>query len=180
MTAHTDHRPSLADLATDYARRRDPAALARLRAAVRRSGNYRSDLDVRAQVNPLLARGAHAEVVDLVRGLMPGAFWSPAAHAALAAAFDGLGDTERAARERRTSVLALESVLATGDGTRERPWSVLRLSDEYDVLRARGRRSVRQELVTVHGRRADRHHCDDGTEAWFDLGWLDQVQEPAR
>lgn len=163
---------SVAELATAYASTRDPASLQDLRLAVRRSRTYRADLDVLAQTAPLLARGAHAEVVELLRDLMPGAFFSPSAHAVLGAAFEALGDEPRAARERRTSHLALTSILESGDGSTERPWSVLRISDEYDVLRAQGRTSREQLLVTRAGRELDQHRCRDGSEAWFDIGLL--------
>jgi hypothetical protein len=163
---------TVAELASAYATTRDPEALARLRRAVRRSPGYRADLDVLADAAPLLERGAHGEVVALVRGLMPGAFFSPSAHAVLGAAHEALGDDVRAARERRTSRLALASILESGDGSADRPWSVLRISDEYDVLRAQGRTSREQLLVTRAGRELDQHRCHDGSEAWFDIALL--------
>jgi hypothetical protein len=112
----------------------------------------------------LFARGAHAEILARVRELMPGAFFSPSAHAALAATHHALGDDSRAQ--------AVDSIRSTGDGTREHPWSVLRVGDEYDVLRAAGRVSREQTLVEVDGRSLDRHVCDDGSEAWFDVSGL--------
>lgn len=169
MTVQPTRPVPLAELATAYARTRDPDALHRLRAAVRRSPTYRADLDVPTDAAPLLKCGAYADLAELVRALMPGAFFSPSAHAVLAAAYEGLGDRVRAERERRTSRLALSSVLATGDGSADRPWSVLRISDEYDVLRAQGRTSREQWLVTRQGQDLDHHLCDDGSEAWFDI-----------
>ena len=49
---------------------------------------------------------------------------------------------------------------------------MLRISDEYDVLRADRRTSREQTLVAVDGRSLDRHVCDDGSEAWFDVSRL--------
>lgn len=161
--------PDVADLARAWAQTRDPADLAALRGAVRRAPGFDPGLDVAGAVSPALARGDHAAALDIATGLMPGAFFSPSAHAALAAAHAGLGDEARSHAERRTQALALESIRGTGDGTRERPWSVLRLGDEYDVLRAGRRTSREQTLVVVDGRSLDRHVCDDGSEAWFDV-----------
>jgi hypothetical protein len=171
MTAHAAE-PALAELAVAYAGSRSVDDLARLRDAVRRTPGFDAGLDVVGMVSPLFARGAHAEVVARVRQLMPGAFLSPAAHAALAAAHHALGDEARARAERRTHALALDSIRSTGDGTRERPWSVLRVGDEYDVLRAAGRVSREQTLMEADGRSLDRHVCDDGSEAWFDVSGL--------
>jgi len=164
--------PALSDLALGWARTRSAADLAALREAVRRSPGFDPGLDVVALVAPALARGDHAEVVSLVQGVMPGAFFSPSAHAALAAAHAGLGDDARARAERTLQALALESIRSTGEGTREHPWSVLRVGDEYDVLRAARRTSRQQTVLALDGRSLDRHECDDGGEAWFDVTHL--------
>ena len=74
--------------------------------------------------------------------------------------------------DRPANLLALESIRSTGDGTRAHPWSVLRVSDEYDVLRAAGRISREQTLLEADGRSLDRHVCDDDSEAWFDVSRL--------
>jgi hypothetical protein len=144
----------------------------RLRDAVRSSPGFDVGLDVVGAVSPALARGAHEEAVAIVEGLMPGAFFSPSAHAALGAARAALGDHARARAERRTHVLALESIRSTGDGTREHPWSVLRISDQSDVLRADRRTSREQTLITSDGRSLDRHVCDDGRDVWFEVSRL--------
>ena len=164
--------PALADLALTYAGTRALADLTSLRDAVRRAPGFDPALDVVSAVSPALARGDHAEAARIVADLMPGAFFSPSAHAALAAAHAGLGDAARAQAERRTQVLALESLRSTGDGTRERPWSVLRISDQYDVLRADRRSSREQSLVIADGATLDRHVCHDGGEVWFEVGRL--------
>lgn len=161
--------PSLSELAMVWSRTRAPGDLAALRDVVRASDGFDPGLDVLAAVGPALARGAHEEAAGALQDLMPGAFLSPSAHAALAAAHAGLGDDARARAERALQVLALDSIRSTGDGTRAHPWTVLRLSDEYDVLRAARRTSRRQTLVTVDGTSLDRHECDDGSEAWFDV-----------
>lgn len=171
MTTHAAD-PTVADLAVVYAGTRSLADLARLRDAVRSSPGFDVGLDVVGAVSPAMARGDHAGAVATVQDLMPGAFFSPSAHAALGAAHAALGDEARAEAERRTQVLALESIRSTGDGTRDRPWSVLRITDEYDVLRADRRVPREQTLLVVDGRSLDRHLCEDGSEAWFEVSRL--------
>ena len=172
MTSATSEPSTLIDLVVAYAESRSAADLERLREVVRTSPGFEPGLDIAGAAAPLFAHNAHEEVLTLVRGLMPGAFFSPSAHAALGAAHDALGDATRARRERRTQALALDSIIGTGDGTRESPWSVLRVSDEYDVLRSQRRASSVQTLVVDGDRSLDRHVCDDGTEAWFDVTGL--------
>ena len=179
MTSATDEPRTLTDLAVAYAESRSVDDLVRLRQAIRTSPGFDPGLDVLGSVAPLFAKGAHDEVLALVRGLMPGAFFAPSAHAALGAAHEALGDATRARRERRTQVLALDSILSTGDGTREHPWSVLRISDEYDVLGSQRRASSTQMLIVDGDRSLDRHVCADGTEAWFDVTGLVSTARPA-
>ncbi|TQK72487.1 DUF4919 domain-containing protein [Nocardioides sp. SLBN-35] len=157
-------------LALRWQESRSPADLAALRDAVRHVPGFRTDLDVAGETAGAHARGAHAEVLVTVEAAMPGAFLSPAAHAALATAYDALGDTSAAEHQRGLARLALDSIAATGDGSAARPWRPLRLSDQYDLLRWRGRRSRRVDLVVRGGRRLDRHRCTDGSVAWFDIG----------
>jgi hypothetical protein len=144
-----------------------PATLETLRTAVLATPSYSPDLDPRGIVEPLLARGDDDAVVATLLRLMPGAFFSPSAHLALAEAFERLGDGSRAAREERLARAAVAGVLGSGDGSAERPWTVLRVSDEYDVLQAQQRTSLVQTLVRRDGRVLDRHQCSDGAEAWF-------------
>ena len=163
---------AVADLALTYAGTRSLDDLARLRDAVRAAPGFDVGLDVVGAVSPAMARGDHEAAVAIVQALMPGAFFSPSAHAALAAAHAALGDDTRAEAERRTQVLALESIRSTGDGTRERPWSVLRISDQYDVMRADRRVPREQTLLVVGGRSLDRQVCEDGSETWFEVSAL--------
>lgn len=149
---------TVGDLVGRYLDDPTPATLAEVRRAVRAHPTFDPGLVIDPDAG-----------LDELRGLMPGALLSPAAHAALARALAGAGHREQAARERALAETALASIVTTGDGTRERPWSVLRVSDEYDVLRALGRRPVDQSVHRDGPRTLDRHACDDGSEVWFDV-----------
>lgn len=146
------------DLVGRYLADPTPATLAEVRRMVRADPSFDPGLVV-GEVDGLAA----------LQRLMPGALLSPAAHAALAHALTGAGRPDAAARERVLAQAALASILSTGDGTRERPWSVLRVGDEYDVLRSLRRRSAQQSVERDGGRHLDHHVCDDGSEAWFDV-----------
>lgn len=174
MTATT----TLGDLLERYLADPTPAALDEVRRVVRAAPTFDPGLTIGEVVGPLLARGAYAEAVGAVQGRMPGALLSPSAHAALATALDGVGRPEEAARERRLAAAAVAGLLATGDGTRARPWSVLRVGDEYDVLRALRRRPREQSVLEDGARLLDRHVCDDGREVFFDVTSLFPVARP--
>ncbi|MER7608852.1 DUF4919 domain-containing protein [Nocardioides sp. NPDC127503] len=160
-----------ADLVTAYLDDPGPETLAPLRRAVRNSANFTIDLDL-SGIDKLLADGNYAEAANALRALMPGAIFSPSAHLRLATALERSGEERSAARERQVASAALRSIRASGDGTEEHPWTVLRINDEYDLLRALKKVPGRQDLLEADGRRIDRHTCTDGTLAHFDASAL--------
>lgn len=162
-----DTGPTLRDLVAAYLEDQDGERLARLRGAVVGSTSFDPDLDLVGELGPLMEQGRHREVVDAVTARMPGAALNPTAHLAMSAALEALGDGRAAERESIMARVAVSSVLATGDGTEERPWSVLRVADEYDVMRAQGITPVGQSVRGVEGRLLDRHETADGGAVWF-------------
>lgn len=146
-----------------------PASLDALRAAVRTAPGFDPDLRVRRQAERLLAAGHHDRAVQVVEASMPGSLFSPAAHSLLATAFERAGRRGDASRHARLARAALDSILGTGDGSRERPWSVLRISDEYDVVDSLGTRPTSQTLVRDETRTIDLLTCADGRELHFDV-----------
>ena len=149
----------------------DPSAetLEPLRDAVRAAPGFDPELRVRKHADVLIREGRHADAVAALEASMPGSLLSPAAHAMLAAALRRTGREDAAARHARLARAALDGILATGDGSADRPWSVLRISDEYDVVDSLGTRPVQQGLVADGPRRVDRIECQDGRTLHFDV-----------
>ena len=142
-------RPAMtfSETAPAYESAPGPRTLAALRADILGDATYRADANAAAATAIARSAGQHAAVVATLTEMMPGSHLSPGAHGLLAEAHDALGDSTAAGRERALAKLALRSILATGDGSAAAPWSVLMVSDEYDLLRVLGRRSTGQELV---------------------------------
>lgn len=147
----------------------DPGAaqVAAVRARVRAADNFRPDLDPKQLCAAAADQGDWPTVADTLINAMPGLFLSPSAHALLGLALAQIGHTEDAERETTLAKAATAAILGTGDGTAEHPWSVLRISDQYDALRALGKSSARQTLMQVGEERLDRHECTDDTVVWF-------------
>nr|WP_218861550.1 DUF4919 domain-containing protein [Nocardioides panzhihuensis] len=148
-----------------------PDALGPLRRAVRGSAGFTPDLDL-DEADRLLAEGSYAAATAELQRAMPGAIFSPSAHLRMAAALERSGDERSAARERQVARAALRSIRSTGDGSEQRPWSVLRINDEYDMLRAMGKTPVRQSLLRRGARDVDRHETTDGGVYHFDATQL--------
>ncbi|MCZ4325069.1 DUF4919 domain-containing protein [Brachybacterium paraconglomeratum] len=163
---------SLNDLVEAYAL--DPTAegLHDLQAGIMAAPRYDPLLSVSRAVVPLLRDGKHQEIVDLIRSWMPGALLSPSAHGYLAKALTELGDAEAGRIEAKFSRLALDSIAASGSGSEEEPCSVLRIEDEYDILRASSQRPTAQRQVSDERGQFDVHTLEDGGEVWFRLLWL--------
>ena len=163
---------AVSDLLEAYAL--DPTSEGRhaLHAAIMQDPGYDPLVLVSGTVAPLRRDGRHQDVVDTIRSWMPGVLLSPSAHGHLARALSELGDTASSRTESKFSRLSLESIAATGSGSRENPCSMLRIEDEYDVLRASSQRSVAQKQVTDERGQFDVHTVEDGGEIWFRLLWL--------
>lgn len=167
MNNNSTDAPTLRDLVTDYLEHQDLEHLGRLRSAVVGSSTFDPGLNLLAEVTPHMEAGRHREVVDAVTAKMPGAALNPTAHLALSAASEALGEEQAAKRESIMAKVAVSSVLSTGDGSQESPWSVLRVADEYDVMRAKGIAPRAQSSRQVDGRTLDRHETAEGGEVWF-------------
>lgn len=158
-----------ADLVDAHLADPTPETLGALRDAVRAAPGFDPDLRVREKAAVLLREGRHADGVDALEATMPGSLFSPAAHAMLATALGRTGRPNAAARHARLARAALDSILSTGDGSAERPWSVLRISDEYDVVKSLGAQPADQSLRADGERRIDRIACLDGRAFHFDV-----------
>lgn len=102
---------------------------------------------------------------------MPNLLLSPGAHMLLSMAHHKEGDTQGADMEKFLCFCCLDGIQLTGDGTREKPYLVLRTSDEYDLLNSLGKSFAGQALVHDEegGKSFDLMTCDDGSELWFDI-----------
>lgn len=128
-------------------------------------------------VAELLAAGEFATVLDRVHGWSARAAFSPRAHYFAAEAHTLLGELDDAEVERWAFSACLQGILATGDGTRRKPYLIAQLPDEYDVLKLLGLTCLKQHLVQRGRRSCDVISCHDGSQLWFNVS--DLVASPA-
>lgn len=141
----------------------------RLRARIVRSDDYEP---YSQQLNDI-ARLIDEARFDLAReqfeSSLPNLLLSPRAHEMMAQVAAVEDDPELAAEESRAAMACLEAIAATGDGTREHPYRVLRASDEYDFLAYIRAIMVKQQVVHLDGKHYDVLQCNNGREIWFDI-----------
>ena len=156
------------DVAASYIDDANATTLGALRQEIIASPNYTPTPTFQPEARRLATSGKHREAISLVRDWMPGAFLSPSAHSLLAESLTALGDDVQAGREAFLTRLAIQTLLRTGDGSPEHPWIVLRVDDEYDLLRWTRRVPIQQRLATTEQGQCDVIEHDRG-ESWFAL-----------
>lgn len=156
------------DAAADYIEDPTAARLAALREEILASRSYTPTPRFPLEARRLAVEGRHWEVINLVGEWMPGAFLSPSAHTLLADALDAVGDHEEAGRERFLTRLAVQTILRSGDGSSGHPFVVLRVDDEYDLLRWTRRTPISQRLAITQEEPRDVITHDRG-ESWFSV-----------
>lgn len=150
-----------------------PPQFEALRNAVRQHPSFHSNPDFRP-VLKALQQGNYVAARDLILARMPGLCLSPTAHTLLSRAYLGLGEDRRADFERAVARGALQGILTSGKGTEESPWQVLRIGDEYDVIRAMDERVEAQQQAAHPFRHIDRLDTTAGNSYWFEVGTMSQ------
>src|SRR4051794_30704824 len=92
---------------------------------------YSDDLD---RIHDLYNQQKFEEANSLCKESFPNLLLSPRAHLLLALTAQKLGKEEEAEMEYFIFERCLEGIVGTGNGTEQKPYLVLRTSDEYDLL----------------------------------------------
>lgn len=161
-----------ADLVETYLRTPTAQALRDVHAEIVAGGNYDPELQVDRIAAPCVAEDRYDELRDRLMDLMPGAMLNARVHMFLADALERTGNARAARRERTLARMATRAILKSGDGSHERPWAVLHVQDETDVMAHLGHRSSHVRYESDGGRLLDLHQGDDGAEIWFDVTLL--------
>jgi hypothetical protein len=135
-------------------------------AASDRYAPYSNELDVLAAA---LGAGHPQAAIDLFWRSFPNLLLSPLAHLMLSQAYLGLKKENEAEGEKAMGHLILKSILATGKGTKKKPYAVMRVEDERDVLSALKKQAGAQFLIMAGSRMLDLLQCSGGSEVYFDI-----------
>jgi len=137
--------------------------------AITESESYDPHSDPLEEVGKLHSEGKTEEALEMLSEAFPNLLLSPTAHQIAGFLHHKLGNEDGANMEMMISRACLEGILASGDGTQESPFEVLRVSDEYDLLQFLEKEMESQSLTEVDGRHFDVMQCKDGSEYWFDI-----------
>ncbi|MFN3150415.1 DUF4919 domain-containing protein [Bremerella sp.] len=137
--------------------------------AIEESEYYDPHSDPLEEVGQLHSEGKTEQAMEKLSAAFPNLLLSPTAHQIAGFLHHKLGNEDGANMEMMISRACLEGILASGDGTKDSPYQVLRVSDEYDLLQFLEKEMKSQSLTEVDGRHCDVMRCTDGSEYWFDI-----------
>lgn len=128
-----------------------------------------TDLPDFSALAQLCQQGRFEQVRDHIDALLPAWSLSPRVHFYATWAARELDDHEDAHLETFLYETCLQGMLATGNGSRQRPYLITHQADQYDLLAARKLEPCSQTLVETGSLRFDVITCQDGTDIWFDV-----------
>ena len=129
-------------------------------------------------VPSMMESGNFEGAVRLIgENLWPNHFLSPDVHLKLGFAHHKMGNEKEAEMERMISVLLLQGIELTGDGTKENPYLVLRTSDEFDFLSTHELTFRGQALIKADGRKFDVISVEEQDDVWFDITEIYDISE---
>ncbi len=163
-----------------YVAEQDAATYEKLRQALIDSPDYHPYAGGLDEVRSLFKAGEFQTALENLVPLMSNYLLSPEAHLLTSILLHKLGQESAARSGAGFHRLMLEGLLSTGDGSRERPYKVTHVSDEYDVLESFEKEMDTQVLIQEPGRSYDKLICRDQTEYWFDITDLVARQESLR
>ena len=125
---------------------------------------YSEDIE---NIQNLLNEGKFEEVIQYVNVNI---LLSPRAHIYKYFAYKELGDEKGRNIEMTIAQIIFECLEKTGDGTKESPYVITRISDERDLIRHHlNKQDVSQNLVKDGNKIMDALTLDDGTQLYFDI-----------
>lgn len=160
---------SLSDTVLHYLQAQTEENFLALRQQIASTPGFSPNFSYEEATLALVAQQRYPEALAALKATLPGGFLSPGLHNMLSFIHVKLGDEEEARNESYLALAVLNGILASGDGSETRPYLVLQISDEYDVLKALGKDSAAQNLRQRQGRVLDQLRCQDGSVLWFDL-----------
>jgi hypothetical protein len=164
-----EKQPSIDDKLARLVKTPDRETFLALRKEVIASKAFKPYSDEMDQANELYEAGKIEAARDLLLKSMDNLMLNPRAHIRLSFYHLKLGDRDASKKEFMIAHACLKGILSTGDGTKDKPYLVLRTDDEYEVLSALKKKSKMQSLQFDGRRKFDVLTCTDDSQIYFDI-----------
>lgn len=161
--------PSIDEKLAKLVKKPDRETFLALRKEVIASKAFKPYSDEMDQASDLHTDGKTKEARDLLLKSMDNLMLNPRAHTRLSFYHAKLGDAAAAKMEILIADACIKGILSTGEGTKKKPYFVLRADDEYEVV-SRLQKQVKSQSLTGDGdRRFDVLTCSDNSLIYFDI-----------
>jgi hypothetical protein len=117
----------------------------------------------------LLDDEQYPEALQYLRSVLPGWLLNPGIHRTFAYTYHKLSRPDEESLESSLANLLLRGIQSTGNGTEQRPYLVLYVEDEYEILESIGMKPHLQQLVVKESCSFDVQSCETGEAIWFDV-----------
>ncbi|MBN1500272.1 MAG: DUF4919 domain-containing protein [Spirochaetes bacterium] len=112
----------------------------------------------------------YGKIIELIKNnLWPNHVLSPRTHYYLGYSYSKNGDDESAGIMFSIAQILTNCIFLTGDGSKSKPYLVLRVSDEYDVLSDKNMTFKNQSNISEGDRLYDVITDTNDNELWFDV-----------
>lgn len=141
----------------------------KLRNIIINSEKYKPYNHLPQQMESLFEKEEFVEATQIFFSNWPTLTLSPRVHFVLSQISELNNNKEKVEFYRVAALVVLDLIIKSGDGTKKRPYSVLHVSDEYDVLWALKKERSEQKLIMDNGYVYDCFTTSDGEEIYFDI-----------
>ncbi|MBF0227700.1 MAG: hypothetical protein HQK76_19810 [Desulfobacterales bacterium] len=140
-----------------------------VRSALITSNFYNPYSDELSEIDELIKDDKLIKAYKTLKNI-PNLLLSPNAHLTIAFIADKLNNKDESEMEIFIAKTCCDGILATGDGSMDNPYIVVRISDEYDILQYLNKHFASQQLLNLsENKHFDKITCEDNTEIWFDI-----------
>jgi len=167
--AAEEKTPSIDDKLAGLVKKPDRETFLALRKEVIASKAFKPYSDELRRAAKLSEAGKVEEARDLLLKSMDNLMLNPQAHSRLSSCYSALGDKEAAGKQDKIAEALIKGILSTGNGTKEKPYLVLRADDEYEILKALKKAPTSQSLQFDGRRKFDVLDCNDDSTIYFDI-----------
>jgi hypothetical protein len=127
---------------------------------------YSKDL---SEIETALFQSEFDRAQQLLKNAFPNLLLSPRAHLLLAVLARKHEEIQRMEVETFFANACARGIVATGDGSEQAPYLVLRVEDERDVLKFLEKKLRKQSLLHKDDKHLDLIETEDGLSLWFDI-----------
>lgn len=116
------------------------------------------------------------EAINIYKSNYINLILSPSVHFCLSEIYELKDNEQMKNAEEYAGNILIQNLLNSAEGTKERPYRVLHVSDEYDILEHLNKEIASQDLIFENGRYYDCLKTKDNEIFWFDVSDMHRIQ----